>query len=63
MECFNNLDDVQRTTTEFPSPTSIEAFVKLCAARLIPEFTRRNELSFYEVNHHLVQNSPDKLPR
>jgi len=49
MECFNNLDGVQRSTAELPSPTSIEAFVKLCVTRLIPEFTRRNELSFYEV--------------
>ena len=49
MECYNNVDGVQRSTTEFPSPTSIETFVRLCATPLIPEMTRRNELSFYEV--------------
>ncbi len=50
MECFNNFDGLHRTTSEFPSPTSIEAFVKLCATPLVPELTRRNELSFYEVS-------------
>jgi protein disulfide-isomerase A1 len=50
MECFNNPDDIQRATAEFPSPVSIEAFVKLCSTPLIPELTRRNELSFYEVS-------------
>ena len=60
MECINNLDSVHRPTAEFPSPTSIEAFVKLCATRLIPEFTRRNELSFYEVNLPL---SPQTIPQ
>lgn len=57
MECFNNLDGAQRSTTEFPSPTSVEAFVKLCAARLIPEFTRRNELDFYQVSPGQEQDS------
>lgn len=62
MECFNNLDGAQRSTTEFPSPTSVEAFVKLCATRLIPEFTRRNELDFYQVSPDQVQNHPGELP-
>ncbi len=50
MECYNNVDGVQRSTAEFPSPNSIEGFVRLCATPLIPEMTRRNELSFYEVS-------------
>ena len=50
MECYNNDDGVHRSTMEFPSPTSIEVFVRLCATPLIPEMTRRNELSFYEVS-------------
>ena len=53
MECFNNPDDVQRSTTEFSSPVSIEAFVKLCSTPLIPELTRQNELSFYEASLQL----------
>ncbi|KAK3906051.1 hypothetical protein C8A05DRAFT_41118 [Staphylotrichum tortipilum] len=54
MECFNNADDVQLFTTEFPGPMSIEAFVKLCSTPLIPELTRRNELSFYETKKSIV---------
>ena len=50
MECYNNMDGIHRSATEFPSPTSVEAFVELCAAPLVPELTRRNELSFYEVS-------------
>jgi protein disulfide-isomerase A1 len=49
-ECYNNLDGIQRSTTDFSRPSSIESFVKLCSTPLIPELTRRNELSFYEVS-------------
>lgn len=49
LECNNNLDKIQRSTTEFASVNSINFFLKLCSTPLIPELTRRNELSFYEV--------------
>ena len=63
MECYNNVDGVQRSTTEFPSPTSIETFVRLCATPLIPEMTRRNELSFYKVSLSSSREERAPYPR
>lgn len=47
--CYNNLDDLQHSTSELESQEPLESFIKLCSTSLIPEMTRRNELSFYEV--------------
>ncbi|KAK4154512.1 hypothetical protein C8A00DRAFT_42734 [Chaetomidium leptoderma] len=64
VDCYNNLDGLQRSMTEFPSPGSIESFVKLCSTPLIPELTRRNELSFYEsrksIVHYFVRNDKER---
>jgi protein disulfide-isomerase A1 len=56
VECYNNPDSMKRSTAEFSRPTSIESFIKLCSTPLLPEFTRRNELSFYQVS--LLQMGP-----
>lgn len=47
--CYDNLDDLQHSITELESRELLESFIKLCSTPLIPEMTRRNELSFYEV--------------
>jgi protein disulfide-isomerase A1 len=60
LECYNNFDGIQRSTMDFANPSSIERFVKLCSTPLIPELTRRNELSFYEV---LPDRNPTKTSR
>ncbi|KAK3348889.1 hypothetical protein B0T25DRAFT_609157 [Lasiosphaeria hispida] len=52
--CYNNPDDLQRSTTELASPASLEAFIKLCAMPLIPELTRRNEITYYASGKSLV---------
>lgn len=49
LRCYNNADGLHRTTAELSGSASIEAFINLCSTPLIPEMTRRNELSFYEV--------------
>lgn len=52
VECHNNVDDMHRTTAELSGSASVEDFIELCSTPLIPEMTRRNELSFYEVGHY-----------
>lgn len=50
LSCYNNLDGLQATTTVLDTPASFESFIALCAKPLIPQMTRRNELSFYSVS-------------
>ncbi|KAK0724359.1 hypothetical protein B0H67DRAFT_103111 [Lasiosphaeris hirsuta] len=52
--CYNNPDDLQRSTIELANPASLEAFIKLCATPLIPELTRRNEMTYYSSGKSLV---------
>ncbi|KAK3689155.1 hypothetical protein B0T22DRAFT_375806 [Podospora appendiculata] len=52
--CSNNLDDVQHSTTELSSPTSLEEFIRMCSTPLIPELTRRSEMSLYQTGKSLV---------
>lgn len=47
--CYNNLDEVQMSTAELSAVESLENFVRLCSAPLIPELTRRNELQYLSV--------------
>ena len=42
--CYNTLDDEQRATAELDAAGSLETFALLCAAPLIVELTRRNEV-------------------
>jgi protein disulfide-isomerase A1 len=58
VECYNNPDNIKRSTAEFSRPTLIESFIKLCSTPLIPELTRRNELSFYQVSVSFVGKGP-----
>ena len=43
LECFNNVDDERKETTETGKVNAVENFVKKCGEPLIPELTRRNE--------------------
>ncbi|KAM7188644.1 hypothetical protein V8F33_010509 [Rhypophila sp. PSN 637] len=52
--CWNNLDDEKHETTQLGTREMLEAFIKLCSIPLIPEMTRRNELSFYETGKSIV---------
>lgn len=50
LQCYNNIDSSSFRTTELASHGAIEAFVKRCSAPLIPELTRRNELTYLSVS-------------
>ncbi|KAK3385559.1 thioredoxin-like domain-containing protein [Podospora didyma] len=54
LTCHNNPDQLQRSIAELSTADSLEGFVKLCATPLIPELTRRNEVSFYQSGKSLV---------
>ncbi|KAK3312758.1 hypothetical protein B0H66DRAFT_568848 [Apodospora peruviana] len=58
VECHNNLDGLQHHLTadhlSTSSPSELEAFIKTCSTPLIPELTRRNEMSFYTTRKSLV---------
>ncbi|KAK0625074.1 hypothetical protein B0T17DRAFT_260621 [Bombardia bombarda] len=54
LTCYNNLDGLQHSITDLASPASLEAFVTTCATPLIPQLTRRNEMSFYSTGKSLV---------
>lgn len=47
--CWNNPDEVKHETTGSTTRHDLDKFVKLCLTPLIPEMTRGNELTFYEV--------------
>lgn len=49
VECYNKPDDIYHTLTEFETIGAMENFIRLCLRPLIPELTRKNELSFYQV--------------
>ena len=49
VHCFNNIDGIRHASSDFSRPSSLEVFVKKCAEPLIPQMTRRNELSLLHV--------------
>ena len=49
--CYNNVDDVQRSTSELGGVDALDKFVKICSTPLIPELTRRNELELMSVSN------------
>lgn len=52
LDCFNNLDDVTLSTTDFFSHIfSLDEFLTSCATRLVTEMTHLNEADFIEVSH------------
>ncbi|KAK1750081.1 thioredoxin-like fold protein [Echria macrotheca] len=53
-QCVNNIDEEEHTLTDFSTVNSLEAFVKLCSAPLIPELTRRNEAEYMQKGKSLL---------
>jgi protein disulfide-isomerase A1 len=52
LACFNNIDDIQRTTDELTTVQALENFIKECSTPMIPELTRRNEMEYIEVSDY-----------
>lgn len=52
ISCYNNPDDMQRSTAEFSTVESLENLVKLCSTPIIPELTRRTEQHIFRVKPH-----------
>lgn len=61
ISCYNNPDDMQRSTAELTTAESLEEFVRLCSTPVIPELTRRNEPQYFAVRQmarQLALNPP-----
>lgn len=50
LQCINNANQEQFSTTQLANPAAIETFVKQCARPLVPELTRRNEAEYMRVS-------------
>lgn len=50
LQCINNANQEQFSTTQLINPTAIETFVKQCTRPLVPELTRRNEAEYMRVS-------------
>ncbi|KAL2293358.1 hypothetical protein FJTKL_05284 [Diaporthe vaccinii] len=64
LQCINNANQEQFSTTQFSNPVAIENFIKQCARPLVPELTRRNEAEYMRVGksivHYFVATNEDR---
>ncbi|KAL2125696.1 hypothetical protein VTJ04DRAFT_2061 [Mycothermus thermophilus] len=60
MECRNNVEGTSAVLSagEVTHPGVLEEFVRRCAAPVIPEYTRRNELEFFQTGKSIVHFLP-----
>lgn len=49
ISCYNNLDESQHTATDLDNASSLKNLLHLCTAELIPQLTRRNEMTHLSV--------------
>lgn len=50
LQCINNMNQEQFSTTQLSNIAAIETFIKQCARPLVPELTRRNEAEYMRVS-------------
>ncbi|KAG8160450.1 hypothetical protein KVR01_009986 [Diaporthe batatas] len=64
LQCINNANQEQTSTTHLSTPSAIENFVKQCARPLVPDLTRRNEAEYMRVGksivHYFVSTDEDR---
>jgi protein disulfide-isomerase A1 len=48
--CYNNVDGLQHTAEDLDDANSLKKLVDLCTAELIPQLTRRNEMTYLSVS-------------
>ncbi|KAK2039484.1 hypothetical protein LZ31DRAFT_558760 [Colletotrichum somersetense] len=65
LECYNNLDEVQRSTQNLVENfNSLKSFFEICTSRPVPEMTRENKKYFTEgtknVLYYLSSHSDDR---
>ncbi|KAJ0125279.1 protein disulfide-isomerase [Diaporthe amygdali] len=54
LQCINNGNQEQFSTTQLSNPASIENFIKQCTLPLVPELTRRNEAEYMRLGKSIV---------
>ncbi|KAI3392971.1 hypothetical protein diail_4920 [Diaporthe ilicicola] len=54
LQCINNANQQQFSTTELSNPAAIENFIKQCTRPLVPELTRRNEAEYMQIGKSIV---------
>ncbi|KAM0264741.1 hypothetical protein ACHAQJ_000566 [Trichoderma viride] len=52
--CYNNVDESQHTATDLDDTNSLKNLLHLCTAELIPQLTRRNEMTYLSSGRSLV---------
>ncbi|PON29761.1 hypothetical protein TGAM01_v201127 [Trichoderma gamsii] len=52
--CYNNVDESEHTATDLDDANSLKKLVDLCTAEVIPQLTRRNELTHLSSGRSLV---------
>lgn len=51
--CYNNVDESEHTATDLDDANSLKKLVDLCTAEVIPQLTRRNELTHLSVSFYV----------
>ncbi|KAM0469969.1 hypothetical protein ACHAPX_010224 [Trichoderma viride] len=52
--CYNNVDESEHTATDLDDANALKKLVDLCTAEVIPQLTRRNELTHLSSGRSLV---------
>lgn len=51
--CYNNVDESEHTATDLNDANALKKLVDLCTAEVIPQLTRRNELTHLSVGFYV----------
>jgi protein disulfide-isomerase A1 len=51
--CYNNVDESEHTATDLDDANALKKLVDLCTAEVIPQLTRRNELTHLSVGFYV----------
>ncbi|EGR48750.1 ER-resident thioredoxin, partial [Trichoderma reesei QM6a] len=52
--CYNNVDGNQHAATDLNDPNALKKLLNLCTAEVIPQLTRRNEMTYLSSGRSLV---------
>ncbi|PTB75832.1 ER-resident thioredoxin [Trichoderma longibrachiatum ATCC 18648] len=52
--CYNNVDGTQHAATDLNDPNALKKLLNLCTAEIIPQLTRRNEMTHLSSGRSLV---------
>lgn len=59
--CYNNVDGTQHAATDLNDPNALKKLLNLCTAEIIPQLTRRNEMTHLSVCLPFFPSSPSPI--